>query len=225
PLHDERQGIVHVVVPEQGITQPGFVVVCSDSRTSTHGAVGAIAFGIGQSENAHVLATQTLWQRRPKVMRIYIDGTRHAGVSAKDIILAIIGQIGAGGATGHAIEYAGPVIEAMSIEERLTVCNMSIEAGARCGMVAPDDTTFAYLKGRPYAPQGELWDAAVADWRTLRTDPDAVFDREVVVDGSAIAPMVSWGTSPENVEPVGGVVPDPAAEADPQRRTTLQAAL
>lgn len=225
PLSDARQGIVHVVGPEQGITLPGLIVVCSDSHTSTHGALGAIAFGIGQSENAHVMATQTLWQVKPRVMRITVTGRRAPGVTAKDVILAIIGQIGASGATGYAIEYAGPVIEAMSIEERLTVCNMSIEAGARCGMVAPDDTTFAYLKGRPYAPQGELWDAAVADWRTLRTDPDAVFHREVVVDGSAIAPMVSWGTSPENVEPVGGVVPDPAAEADPQRRTTLQAAL
>lgn len=224
PLHGAQQGIVHVVGPEQGITQPGFVVVCSDSHTSTHGAVGAIAFGIGQSENAHVLATQTLWQRRPKVMRLYIEGKRNTGVSAKDIILAIIGRIGAGGATGYAIEYAGPVIEAMTMEERLTVCNMSIEAGARCGMVAPDDTTFAYLKGRPYAPSGAAWDAAVADWRSLRSDAGAKFDREVRIDASEIAPMVTWGTSPEHVAAITARVPDPEAQPDLQRRQAFRAA-
>lgn len=224
PLDGAEQGIVHVVGPEQGITQPGFVVVCSDSHTSTHGAVGAIAFGIGQSENAHVLATQTLWQRRPKVMRIFIDGQRGRGVTAKDVILAIIGKIGAGGATGYAIEYAGPVIEAMTMEERLTVCNMSIEAGARCGMVAPDATTFAYLKGRPYAPSGAEWDAAVADWKTLRTDPGATFDREVKIDAGEIVPMVTWGTSPEHVAPITSVVPDPDAETDPHRRQAFRAA-
>lgn len=224
-LSDPRQGIVHVVGPEQGITLPGLIVVCSDSHTSTHGALGAIAFGIGQSENAHVMATQTLWQVRPKVMRITVTGARQPGVTAKDIILAIIGTIGASGATGCAVEYAGPVIESLSVEERLTLCNMSIEAGARCGMVAPDETTFAYLKGRPFAPQGALWDAAVADWQLLHTDPDARFDREVLIDGSLIQPMVTWGTSPENVLPISGVVPDPAQETDPQRKATFQAAL
>ena len=224
-LSDPRQGIVHVVGPEQGITLPGLIIVCSDSHTSTHGALGAIAFGIGQSENAHVMATQTLWQVRPKVMRITVTGHRSAFVTAKDIILAIIGKMGASGATGYAVEYAGPVIESLSIEERLTLCNMSIEAGARCGMVAPDEKTFAYLKGRSYAPAGALWDAAVADWRTLYSDPDAHFDREVTIDGSLIEPMVTWGTSPENVLPITGCVPDPSAETDPQRRATLQAAL
>ncbi len=225
PLRDARQGIVHIIGPEQGITLPGMTLVCSDSHTSTHGALGAIAFGIGQSESAHVMATQTLWQKRPRTLRITVTGERAPGVSAKDVILAIIAQIGADGAVGHAIEYAGPVIEAMSIEERLTVCNMSIEAGARCGMVAPDETTFAYLKGKPQAPQGALWDAALADWRALRSDPGAAFDREVEIDGSGIQPMVTWGTSPDAATPIGGVVPDPAAMTDPQRRTTAQAAL
>jgi len=224
PLIDQRQGIVHVVGPEQGVTLPGLTVVCSDSHTSTHGALGAIAFGIGQSENAHVMATQTLWQVKPKVMRIRVTGERAAGVSAKDIILAIISHIGSSGATGYAIEYAGPVIEALSIEERLTVCNMSIEAGARCGMVAPDETTFAYLKGRPYAPAGEQWDQAVAYWRTLPSDADAVFDREIEIDGSAIAPMVTWGTSPEDALPISAVVPDPLSFSDPQRRAAASAA-
>src|SRR5690606_35131884 len=225
PLDGAEQGIVHVVGPEQGITQPGFVVVCSDSHTSTHGAVGAIAFGIGQSENAHVLATQTLWQRRPKVMRIFIDGQRGRGVTAKDVILAIIGKIGAGGATGYAIEYAGPVIEAMTMEERLTLCNMSIEAGARCGMVAPDDTTYAYLKGRPHAPQGEIWTKAEQYWRSLPTDPGAVFDAEVHIDGSRIEPMVTWGTSPETAIRIGDAVPDPAAQKDPVAQAAMRAAL
>lgn len=225
PLADARQGIVHVVGPEQGITLPGLIVVCSDSHTSTNGAMGAIAFGVGQSENAHVMATQTLWQRRPRTMRIVVDGVRGKGVSAKDVVLAIIGQIGASGATGYAIEYAGPVIESMSIEERLTVCNMSIEAGARCGMVAPDDKTFDYLHGRPFSPAGPLWDAAVADWRGLRTDADAVFDAQVHVDGSRIAPMVTWGTSPEEVVPIDGVVPDPDGFDNPVRRAAAHSAL
>lgn len=224
PLSDPRQGIVHVVGPEQGITLPGLTVVCSDSHTSTHGALGAIAFGIGQSENAHVMATQTLWQVRPKVMRISVTGKRAPGVSAKDIILAIIGRIGSAGATGYAIEYAGPVIEALSIEERLTVCNMSIEAGARCGMVAPDDTTFDYLKGRPYAPSGKDWDQAVAYWRSLPTDAGAVFDLDIEIDGSAIEPMVTWGTSPEDALPISASVPDPQSFADPQRRAAAAAA-
>jgi 3-isopropylmalate/(R)-2-methylmalate dehydratase large subunit len=224
-LSDRRQGIVHVIGPEQGITQPGLTIVCSDSHTSTHGALGAIAFGIGQSENAHVMATQTLWQVRPETFRIAVDGRRAPGVTAKDVILAIIGKIGAGGATGHAIEYAGPMIAGLSIEERLTVCNMSIEAGARCGMVAPDDMTFAYLEGRPYAPKGRDWVAALAYWRTLPSDPGAPFDREITIDGNAIEPMVTWGTSPENAIPISGRVPDPAAIPDAQRRGTAERAL
>lgn len=225
PLGDVRQGIVHIVGPEQGITLPGFIVVCSDSHTSTHGALGAIAFGVGQSENAHVLATQTLWQRRPKVMRIHVAGKRGRGVSAKDVILAIIERIGAGGATGYAIEYTGPVIKAMSVEERLTVCNMSIEAGARCGMVAPDETTFEYLRGLPYAPARALWDAAVDEWRTLGSDEGAVFDVHVEIDADALEPMVTWGTSPEQAGPITGVVPDPDLVDDEQKRSSLRAAL
>jgi 3-isopropylmalate/(R)-2-methylmalate dehydratase large subunit len=224
-LSDRRQGIVHVIGPEQGITQPGLTIVCSDSHTSTHGALGAIAFGIGQSENAHVMATQSLWQARPKTYRITVEGKRAPGVSAKDVILAIIGTIGAGGATGHAIEYAGPVIASLSIEERLTVCNMSIEAGARCGMVAPDDTTFAYLEGRPFAPKGSDWDAAVRYWRTLPSDSGAPFDREITIDGNAIEPMVTWGTSPEDTTPISGRVPDPSRMSDAQRRGTAERAL
>ena len=217
-LGDPHQGIVHIIGPELGITQPGLTIVCSDSHTSTHGALGAIAFGIGQSENALVLATQTLWQQRPKALRITVNGKRGPGISAKDVILAIIAKIGAGGAGGHAIEYAGAVIRAMSIEERLTVCNMSIEAAARFGMVAPDDETFQYLHGRPFAPAGPLWEKALAYWKTLPSDADAVFDREIEVDGSAIEPMVTWGTSPEDAVPIGAVVPDPQALADTRRR-------
>ncbi len=225
PLDDARQGIVHVVGPEQGFTLPGLTLVCSDSHTSTHGALGAIAFGIGQSENVQVMATQTLWQSRPRTFRIRVDGRRGPGVSAKDVILAIIGRIGADGAVGHAIEYAGPVIRGLSVEERLTVCNMSIEAGARCGLIAPDDTTFDWLHGRPFAPRDAAWDAAVRDWRTLPSDDAAAFDREVVIDGSAIEPMVTWGTSPEDVAPIGGRVPTPESVADPERRAALSAAL
>ncbi len=224
-LDDPRQGIVHVAAPEQGMVLPGFIVVCSDSHTSTNGALGALAFGIGQSENAHVMATQALWQVKPKVMRITVSGERRPGVSAKDVILAIIATIGAAGATGHAIEYAGPVIEAMTIDERLTVCNMSIEAGARCGMVAPDDTTYAYLKGRPYAPQGEDWTKAEKYWRSLPTDPGAVFDAEVHIDGSGIEPMVTWGTSPETAVGISDAVPDPAAQQDPVAQAAMRAAL
>jgi 3-isopropylmalate/(R)-2-methylmalate dehydratase large subunit len=212
-LDDERQGIVHVVGPEQGITLPGLVLVCGDSHTSTHGALGAFAFGIGQSENQHVLATQTLWQARPKTMRISVEGRRPAGVGAKDVILAIIARIGAGGAVGHVIEYAGAAIRAMTIEERLTVCNMSIEAGARAGMVAPDETTFAYLERRPFAPSGERWDRALADWRTLPSDPGARFDAEVTLDASALEPIVTWGTSPEHAAPISGVVPNAPGRA------------
>jgi len=224
-LSDPRQGIVHVVGPEQGITLPGLTIVCSDSHTSTQGALGAIAFGIGQSENAHVMATQTLWQVRPKTMRITIHGSLAAGVHSKDVILAIIGKIGAGGAGGHAIEYAGPAIRAMSVEQRLTICNMSIEAAARCGMVAPDDTTFEYLHGRPFAPAEADWEDALADWRTLPSDPGAIFDREVELDGSTIEPMVTWGTSPEDTLPISGFVPDPSAQPDAARRDMVANAL
>jgi 3-isopropylmalate/(R)-2-methylmalate dehydratase large subunit len=209
-IDDERQGIVHIVGPEQGLTLPGMVLVCGDSHTSTHGALGALAFGIGQSENEHVLATQTLWQSSQKTMRISIDGVRPKGVSAKDVILAVIARIGAAGAVGHVVEYAGSTVRAMSIEERLTICNMSIEAGARAGMVGPDDTTFQYLSGRPFAPAD--FDAAVNFWKTLPSDTGAVFDREVSLDASRLEPMVTWGTSPENALPISGVVP-----AKPQR--------
>jgi len=204
-LGDERQGIVHIIGPELGITQPGMVLVCGDSHTSTHGALGALAFGIGQSENEHVLATQTLWQAPVKTLRIHIEGTRPASVTAKNMILAVIAKIGAAGAVGHVIEYAGSTVRAMSIEERLTMCNMSIEAGARAGMVAPDDTTFEYLQGRPFAPKD--FDAAVKFWRTLPSDADAVFDKEVSLGAATLEPMVTWGTSPENALPISAVVP------------------
>ncbi|HVL37691.1 MAG TPA: 3-isopropylmalate dehydratase large subunit [Burkholderiales bacterium] len=212
-LDDERQGIVHIVGPEQGITLPGFVVVCGDSHTSTHGALGALAFGIGQSEIEHVLATQTLWQARPRTLRVLIEGVRPRGVSAKDVILALIARIGAGGAVGHVIEYAGGAVRAMSVEERLTVCNMSIEAGARAGMVAPDDTTFQYLRGRPFAPSGEAWDRALAYWKTLPSDPQARFDAEVTLQAAGLEPMVTWGTSPEHAAPITGCVPEAPARA------------
>jgi 3-isopropylmalate/(R)-2-methylmalate dehydratase large subunit len=201
------------------------IVVCADSHTSTHGAVGALAFGLGMTEANHILATQTLWQRRPKTMRIAVDGPLGAGVSAKDVILAIIGRIGTAGATGHVIEYAGSAISGLTMEGRLTVCNMSIEAGARAGMVAPDDATFSYLAGRPYAPKGEEWDRAVARWRKLPSDPEAAFDSEVSIDGSEIAPMVTWGTSPQDVAPIDGVVPDPAGAPNPERRESMERAL
>jgi 3-isopropylmalate/(R)-2-methylmalate dehydratase large subunit len=224
-LDDPQQGIVHIVGPEAGLSQPGQLLVCGDSHTSTHGAVGALAFGIGSSEVAHVLATQTLWQRKPKTLRIEIDGTLPPGVTAKDVILTIIARIGAAGATGHVIEYAGSAIRGLSMEGRLTLCNMSIEAGGRAGMVAPDEKTFAYLQGRAYAPQGADWDAAVERWRRLPSDPGAVFDREVKLDGSSFEPMVTWGTSPENALPISGSVPDPAAEADAERRDGMRRAL
>ena len=213
PLDDIRQGIVHVVGPEQGITLPGLTLVCGDSHTSSHGALGAFAFGIGQSENLHVLATQTLWQTRPRTMRIAVEGRLAAGVSPKDVVLAIVAHIGAGGAVGHVVEFAGSAIRAMSVEGRLTVCNMSIEAGARAGLIAPDDTTFAYVAGRPLAPQGEAFDRALAQWRGLPSDPDAAFDRETTLDAAAIAPMVTWGTSPEDALPIDAVVPDAKPQA------------
>jgi len=211
-LDDPGQGIVHVVGPEHAITLPGLTLVCGDSHTSTHGALGALAFGIGASEVSHVLATQTLWQRRPKTLRIKLDGTLHADVTAKDLILAVIAHIGAAGAAGHVIEFAGAAIRALSMEGRMTVCNMAIEAGGRAGMVAPDDTAFAWIAGRRFAPKGAAWDQALAAWRGLPSDDDAVFDREVTLDATAIAPTVTWGTSPETALPVTAEVP---ASADP----------
>ena len=224
-LGDARQGIVHVVGPEQGLSQPGMIIVCGDSHTATHGAMGALAFGVGSSEVTHVLATQTLWQKKPRSMRITVDGELAPGVHAKDVILAIIAKISAAGGTGHAIEYAGSTIRSLSIEGRLTVCNMSIEAGARAGMVAPDDVTFEYLTGRPYAPKGADWDKALAFWRTLPTDDGASFDREVHLDATEIAPMVTWGTSPEAAAPITGHVPDPAGAGDAVRRDSMERAL
>jgi 3-isopropylmalate/(R)-2-methylmalate dehydratase large subunit len=221
PLRDARQGIVHIVGPEQGISLPGMTIVCGDSHTSTHGALGAFAIGIGTSEVEHVLATQTLMLRPAKNMLVRVDGTLPPGVSAKDIVLAIIGRIGTAGGTGHVIEYAGEAIRALDMAGRLTICNMSIEAGARAGMIAPDDTTYAYIKGRPYAPQGEAFDHAVAHWRTLASDEGAIYDKTVVLDAAEIAPMVTWGTSPETVVPITGIVPDPAAVTDEAKRADM----
>jgi len=224
-LDDPRQGIVHVVGPEQGLTLPGLLVVCGDSHTSTHGALGAFAFGIGASEVAHVLMTQTIWQRKPKRLRITVDGLAAPGIAAKDIALAIIAHIGVDGATGHAIEFAGAAIRALSMEGRLTLCNMSIEAGARCGMVAPDATTFAYVRGRPYAPEGAEFDKAVEGWSALTTDSDALFDRDVSLDAADIAPIVTWGISPEDALPIDASVPDPARAPDAARAIYLREAL
>jgi 3-isopropylmalate/(R)-2-methylmalate dehydratase large subunit len=222
---DPRQGIAHVVGPEQGLTLPGLLIVCGDSHTSTHGALGACAFGIGASEVAHVLMTQTIWQRKPRRMRVKVDGDLAAGVAAKDIVLAIIARIGAGGATGHAVEFAGSAIRNMSIEGRLTLCNMSIEAGARCGMVAPDEKTFAYVKGRPCAPEGAEFERAVDAWSDLATDDGAPFEREVGLDAAAVAPTVTWGTSPDDALPIDAHVPDPACERDEARARHLRDAL
>ncbi len=224
-IGDERRGIVHVVGPEQGWTLPGVTLVCGDSHTSTHGAFGALAFGIGSTEVTHVMATQTVWQAKPRAMRVAVEGQLAFGVTAKDVILALIAQIGAGGATGHLIEYAGRVIRAMTMAERMTVCNMSIEAGARAGMVAPDETTFAYLQGRPFAPSGAYWLRALEDWRGLPTDPGATFDREVALDGGELAPTVSWGTSPQDALPITAHVPDPGDFGDPVRRQGVTRAL
>jgi 3-isopropylmalate/(R)-2-methylmalate dehydratase large subunit len=220
-----EQGIVHVVGPEQGFSLPGTTIVCGDSHTAAHGGVGALAFGIGTSEVEHVLATQTLQLRPSKTMQVVVDGDLGPGVTSKDLILHIIGTIGTAGGTGHVIEYRGRVFEQMSVESRLTVCNMSIEGGARAGIVAPDETTFAYLKGRPLAPKGEEWDAAVAYWRTLHTDEDAQFDKTVHIDASTVEPTVTWGTSPEDTVAIGGVVPDPASFADPSKQKAAQASL
>ena len=222
PWQDVRQGIVHIIGPELGLSLPGTTIVCGDSHTSTHGALGALAFGIGTSEVEHVLATQTLLQKPALNMLVQVDGLLAPGCTAKDIVLAIIGQIGTAGGTGHVIEYAGEAIRALDMAGRMTVCNMSIEAGARAGMIAPDETTFAYIAGRQFAPAGEAWDRALAYWRTLPSDPGAHYDRVVTVDAAALVPMVTWGTSPEAVLPITGVVPDPAAEADADKGARLQ---
>lgn len=225
PLLSRNQGIVHVIGPELGLTWPGTTIVCGDSHTSTHGAFGALAFGIGTSEVEHVLATQALVQKPAKTMLIQVDGRLGSGVTAKDLVLAIIGSIGTAGATGHVIEYAGEAISALDMAGRMTVCNMSIEAGARAGLIAPDETVFAYLRGRPLARQGEAFDQAVAVWRDFAGDPGAIHDRTVQIDASAVAPMVTWGTSPETVVPVDGSVPDPDGEIDPVRAGRMRRAL
>jgi len=225
PLTDRRQGIVHVIGPDLGLTLPGSTIVCGDSHTSTHGAFGALAFGIGTSEAEHVLATQTLVQRPAKSMLIRIDGKLGRGTTAKDLILHIIAKIGTGGATGHVIEYAGDAIGTLDMAGRMTVCNMSIEAGARAGIIAPDEKTFTWLSGRRYAPVGSDFDRAIECWRSLRSDPGALYDRTVGVDASEVAPMVSWGTSPESSVPVDGVIPDPACEGDPFRQAQLRGVL
>ncbi len=224
-MDDRRQGIVHVIGPEQGFTQPGVTLVCGDSHTSTHGAFAALAFGIGTSEVEHVLATQCLWQKKSKSMLVRVDGRLGRGVTAKDLVLAVIGRIGTAGGTGYAIEFAGEAVRALSMEGRMTICNMAIEAGARAGMVAVDDTTIAYLRERPRAPKGELWDRAVAYWRTLVSDPDAPFDRVVELDAAAIRPQVTWGTSPEMVAPVDARVPHPDEAPDAVKRADWQRAL
>ncbi|HNE00451.1 MAG TPA: 3-isopropylmalate dehydratase large subunit [Plasticicumulans sp.] len=225
PINDVRQGIVHVIGPEQGATLPGMTVVCGDSHTSTHGAFGALAFGIGTSEVEHVMATQCLIQKKAKAMLVRVDGEAGPGVTAKDIVLAIIGRIGTAGGTGYAIEFGGSAIRALSMEGRMTVCNMAIEAGARAGMVAVDATTLGYVQGRPYAPKGADWDKAVAWWNTLHSDADARFDAVVELDAAAIAPQVTWGTSPEMVVAVGENVPDPAAETDTVKKSGMEKAL
>ncbi len=225
PLLDPRQGIVHVIGPELGFTLPGVTLACSDSHTSTHGAFGCLAFGVGASEAGIILATQCLRQQRSKTLRVVMEGRLHPAINAKDMALALIAAIGADGASGYAIEYAGPAVEALSMEGRMTLCNMSIEAGARVGMVAPDETTFAYVKGRPMAPQGALWDQALAYWRTLKSDEDAVFDRTVTLDAGAIAPHVTWGTSPQDASPITDRVPDPTTYADPQQAARVAKAL
>ena len=222
PMSDDRQGIVHVVGPEQGISLPGMTIVCGDSHTSTHGAMGALAFGIGTSEVEHVLATQTLLQKPAKNMLVRIDGTLRPGCTGKDIVLAIIGKIGTAGGTGHVIEFAGEAIRALDMAGRLTVCNMAIEAGARAGLIAPDDTTFAYIQNRPFAPKGADFDAAVAYWRTLPSDEGAQYDKLVVLDAAGIVPQVTWGTNPEAVIPITGTVPNPADEADETKRAQME---
>src|ERR1700691_5146949 len=211
-MRDARRGIVHVISPELGTTQPGMTIVCGDSHTSTHGAFGALAFGIGSTEVGHVFATQSLLQRKPKTFAVNVEGRLRSGVTAKDLILAVIGKIGVSGGTGHVFEYRGSAIRALSMDERMTVCNMSIEAGARAGMIAPDDTTFEYLKSKPRAPQGKDWDTAVARWRTLSTDPGAGFDASVDIDASTLEPMITYGTNPGMVLPIGAAIPDTAGD-------------
>jgi 3-isopropylmalate/(R)-2-methylmalate dehydratase large subunit len=224
-LGTENQGIVHVIGPEQGLTQPGMTIVCGDSHTSTHGAFGALAFGIGTSEVSHVLATQCLIQSKPKTMAVHVEGTLREGVGAKDIILAVIAQIGVGGGTGYVFEYMGSAIRSLSMEGRMTICNMSIEGGARAGMIAPDDVTFEYIKGRPYAPKGEAWDKAVEDWRTLTTDEGAKFDAEIFLDADKLTPMITYGTNPGMGMPIDGRVPDPDQFADVSERVAMDKAL
>jgi 3-isopropylmalate/(R)-2-methylmalate dehydratase large subunit len=224
-LNDPLQGILHVVAPERGITQPGLVIAGGDSHTSTHGAFGTLAFGIGASEVMLAMVNQALWQTRPKTMRITVGGGLPHGIASKDLILAIIGRIGAGGAIGHAVEYVGSAIRALSMEQRMTISNMTAEAGARTGMMAPDDTTFEYLAGRPEVPSGDMWDRALAYWRSLPSDDDARFDVEIDVDGASVAPMATWGTSPEQVVPIGTLIPDPAREKDTARREAQRKAL
>jgi 3-isopropylmalate/(R)-2-methylmalate dehydratase large subunit len=225
PMGDANQGIVHIIGPEQGLTQPGMTVVCGDSHTSTHGAFGALAFGIGTSEVEHVLATQTLPQQQPKSLAVTVNGELPVGVTAKDLVLAIIGQIGTGGGRGHIIEYRGSAIANLSMEGRMTVCNMSIEAGARAGMIAPDDTTFAYLEGRDHAPKGKEWEAALDEWRSLPTDEGATFDKEVVVEASTLAPYVTWGTNPAQVTRIDSIVPDPSSFATAEDREAASRSL
>jgi len=225
PMGDANQGIVHIIGPEQGLTQPGMTIVCGDSHTSTHGAFGALAFGIGTSEVEHVLATQTLSQRRPAPMAVTVDGELPAGVTAKDLVLAVIGRIGTGGGSGHVIEYRGSAVTGLSMEGRMTVCNMSIEGGARAGMIAPDDTTFAYLEGRDHAPTGAAWEQALDYWRSLPTDPGATFATEVTLDAADLAPFVTWGTNPAQVTRIDGTVPDPDAFATPAEREAAARAL
>ena len=224
-MNDPRQGIVHVIAPEQGITLPGLTIVCGDSHTATHGAFGALAFGIGTSEVEHVLATQTLPQTRPKTMEIRIEGTPAPGVTPKDMILAVIGQIGTAGGTGHVLEFTGSAVKSLSMEGRMTLCNMAIEAGARAGLVAPDKKTFDYLKGRPYAPKGDLWDRAISYWQSLATDPGATYDRTVTLDASRLSPQVTWGTNPGQVTGVDGRIPDPDQFTDPVEREMAKKAL
>jgi 3-isopropylmalate/(R)-2-methylmalate dehydratase large subunit len=224
-IHSDRQGIVHVIGPELGLTQPGMTVVCGDSHTATHGAFGALAFGIGTSEVEHVLASQCLLQRQSKTFQVRVDGTLKNGVSAKDIILALIARIGVAGGTGSVFEYTGSAIRALTMEERMTVCNMSIEGGARAGMVAPDDTTFEYLSGRPHAPKGAAWDAALARWKQLPTDEGAAYDRSVAIDADALEPMITYGTNPGMGMPINAPLPDPAHIADPMERDSISKAL
>jgi 3-isopropylmalate/(R)-2-methylmalate dehydratase large subunit len=225
PIHDIRQGIVHVIGPELGFTLPGLTLVCGDSHTATHGAFGALAVGIGTSEIEHVFATQTLWLRQSKTLLVQVEGTLGPGIGAKDLALATIGALGAGGANGHAIEYAGSTIRNLSMEARMTLCNMAIESGARTGLVAPDATTFAYLEGRPWTPVGTLWDQALRYWQTLPSDQDAPFDKVLTLDANAIAPLVTWGTSPEDVAPVTGTVPHPDSFAEPAKRSAVRRSL